>query len=131
MIRTLTLILLLFVAVSAFGGGIPLLLDPSGGLLHMPLRLLEYSPFKNFLIPGIILVVIIGLGSLDCAILLMGRHRHAPVAVVIEGAALVIWIIVELLMIRSFHFLHALYAGLGIVLVFLGLRLRQLTRTSG
>jgi hypothetical protein len=48
-------------AISGIYGGLTLVLDPSGGLLQMPVSLLNRSLFTNFLIPGLILLVLIGL----------------------------------------------------------------------
>jgi hypothetical protein len=55
------LILLAFLGVGAwFGGGI-LIVSPSSKLFGMPLSMLDKSPFADFLIPGIILFVVLGL----------------------------------------------------------------------
>jgi hypothetical protein len=54
------LILLFFQALSAIFGGGALVLDPSGGLLQMPLELLQHSPFPNYFLPGLFLLVVLG-----------------------------------------------------------------------
>ncbi len=54
------LFLLLFLSLGALFGGAVLVLDPSGGLLQIPVTILENSPFNNFLIPGLILFTILG-----------------------------------------------------------------------
>lgn len=54
--------LLLFLGISAIGGGGALIISPSGRLLGgLPLSILKNSPFSNFLIPGIILFLILGI----------------------------------------------------------------------
>ena len=63
------LILLMFNGISAIYGGWSLIKDPSGGLLQMPLENLHNSPFKDYLIPGIILFVFNGLFSLAIFVL--------------------------------------------------------------
>jgi len=55
------LILLAFQALSGLFGGAALVLDPSGSSIRLPLSLLEGSPFGNFLIPGIILFLVLGI----------------------------------------------------------------------
>jgi hypothetical protein len=53
--------LLLFLGLSAMGGGFFLIVSPSGKLLGgLPLSILEHSLFSDFLIPGIILFLILG-----------------------------------------------------------------------
>ena len=43
----------LFQAVGALGGGAALVASPRGGIIKVPLRDLNGSPFSDFLIPGI------------------------------------------------------------------------------
>jgi hypothetical protein len=58
----LYILLLLLLALGAGGiyGGFLLTDDPSGRLLQMPLNALQGSPFQDFLIPGIILLLFNG-----------------------------------------------------------------------
>jgi hypothetical protein len=125
LIKTITIILLLFLAVFAFLGGGAFIHDPSGAILQIPLSFLDHSPFSSFLLPGILLFTVFGLGGLACALLLIFKFRQAGDVVIVAGAALVIWIVVQLAMIRTFHYLHAIYGVLGLVLLFLGFRLRR------
>ena len=53
--------LMLFQALSGLFGGGALILDPTGHSLQIPLSLLEGSPFSNYLLPGIILFVVLGI----------------------------------------------------------------------
>ncbi len=56
----LLILLHLLLGLGAVFGGIMLVIDPSGELIKMPITLLENSPFNSFLIPGIILLVVLG-----------------------------------------------------------------------
>ena len=59
--KNIHLVLLGFLGLSAIGGGLTLIISPSGKLLgDLPLSLLKNSPFDNFLIPGIILFLVLG-----------------------------------------------------------------------
>jgi hypothetical protein len=56
--------LLLLLAFQSFGGiygGICLTLFPSGTILQLQLSMLNGSPFTNFLIPGLVLLIVLGL----------------------------------------------------------------------
>src|SRR5512133_2957529 len=53
-------ILLGFQAIGGLGGGLALTLSPSGEFMHMPLSALDGSTFNNFLIPGMILLLFLG-----------------------------------------------------------------------
>ncbi len=68
-------ILQAFIGVGAVAGGLALVLDPSGATLGVPLELLEETPFATYLVPGIVLVAVNGLGSLAGAAMSFTRHR--------------------------------------------------------
>ena len=118
-----SLILLIFTAVSALFGGFVLIKDPSGGIMHMPVEAMKYSPFSDFLIPGIILFVFNGLFSLVIFILTLAKYKHYQLLVVFQGSTLLIWIVVQMIMLQSFNYFHAIYGGTGIVLILTGLLL--------
>ncbi|MEI6767060.1 MAG: hypothetical protein WCM76_15620 [Bacteroidota bacterium] len=129
--RVFTVILLFFNVISAFYGGILLVLDPSGQLMQIPTTLLDSSPFDSFLIPGLILLIVIGAGSLMTAILTIRKSKQFYKWVVTMGSGLIIWILTELIMIREFSMLQVIYGGLGIILLFLGISLwNQNLKTS-
>ena len=120
MYRTLSLILLIFLAVSALFGGYVLIKDPTGGIIHMPVENMKNSPFSDYLIPGIILFVCNGLFSMAIFILTLMRYKHYPLLVIFQGTILVIWIVVQLIILQSFHYFHAIYGGVGVILIVLG-----------
>ena len=66
-----------FIGLGAVGGGLGLILKPSGAILGLPLELLESSPFSTYLVPGIVLLAVNGLGSLAGAAATFARYRHA------------------------------------------------------
>lgn len=111
--------LALFSAISSIGGGVAMLLFPDGAGL-MPLSMLDGSPFSTFFVPGLLLAFVIGGTSTVCAVLTLRRSPFAIDATVLAGGALTVWIVAEVAMMRSFHWLHALYGGLGLVMLTLG-----------
>ncbi len=118
------------VGLGAVGGGLGLALDPRGANIGLPLELLEGSPFSSYLIPGIVLLTVNGLGSLVGAAASFTRRRYAGELAMALGAFLVAWIVVQVYWIRVFHWLHALYLGLGSLELILGLLLRRRLRKS-
>jgi hypothetical protein len=124
----------LFQAVGALGGGAALMASPKGGIIKMPPSNLDGSPFKDFLIPGIILFIVLGIGPLMAAWVLIRRPRSTALESVnpfrheywgwtlsgVVGVGLVIWIAVETLIV-PYNFLQPLYAGVGIVIIVLTL----------
>jgi hypothetical protein len=123
---------LVFQGISATPPGLLLILDPTGGLMHMPLSMLRRSIFGDFLVPGLILCVVLGLGAFLVAAGLYflptwpwverfnpcERMHWSWTAAVGFGAALMIWIMVQVFMIGGGSWLQPLYfaAGLAILL---------------
>jgi len=99
--------------------------DPSGSVIKLPTEILKNSPFPNFFVPGLILFVVLGLGSLFTSILVILKIRGYPFLTIFMGFALSIWISVQMLMIRDVHYLHIIYGLIGIILIILGILLRR------
>jgi hypothetical protein len=128
-------LLQILLGVGAVGGGAILVAAPDGHLIRMPLRMLKYSPFPNFLIPGMILGIFLGIYPLAVAYSLWKRPAwHWPDMInpfkrthwswagsLAAGVIVVIWIVVEVIMLRSVGFLHVLYFVWGMALIFLTL----------
>ncbi len=117
-----TIFMLCFVAVSAFAGGLPMIADPDG----MSIDLLEKSPFDSFLIPGILLVVLIGIGPVVTAWMTLKEARNYDVMIIAQGFILVAWITIEILLIRKNSFLQVVYGGLGALIVLSGIKIKKL-----
>ncbi len=125
-IRIVAIVLLLLNAIGAIYGGAILIYDPSGEFIQMPLELLDHSPFSNFLIPGIILLLFNGLLSLVAAFVTLKRYKFYPLLTVSQGIVLITWLTVQLIMIREFFApLHLTFYVIGTALVAIGLYLRK------
>ena len=95
-VRTL-LVLLVVQGIGAVGGGVALVAAPDGGILHMPAGNLHGSPFHDFLIPGIVLLVVLGMWPLAAAAGLWRHHAWAWYSAFAIGCALMIFEVVEAL----------------------------------
>lgn len=109
------LTLLCFVGVGAVFGGLLAISDPYGSLYGMPTELLRKGPFTSFLVPGIFLLVVIGLGHLIAFIFLKKNIWFHPYLSGIAGAILMIWIVIQCYMLQSVVMLHVLFFIIGIV----------------
>ncbi len=113
-----------FLCVGAIGGGIALMLGPRGEILPLPLAPLRGSPFDTYLVPGLILFGVLGLGPLVAARLVWLRHPLAPIVAVGVGVALLIWVAVEIAIIGYSNEppLQPFYILLGATITIVGLR---------
>lgn len=123
-------VLQVLIGIGAVAGGLMLALDPSGARLGVPLELLAETPFSTFLVPGIVLFAINGLGSLAAAVASFTRHRYAGEIAMALGAFLIAWILVQVYWMSGLHWLHWLYLILGTVEAALGWSVRWTPRWS-
>ncbi|TFC85365.1 hypothetical protein [Cryobacterium sp. TMT4-31] len=95
-----------FNLLSALGGGLGLIV---GNGMGMPMSWLVGTPFDSYVIPGFILLVVIG-GTQALAVL--GQHGRQPWytgAAGVAGFGMIIWIYVEVALLPVYSFLHTLY----------------------
>jgi hypothetical protein len=130
-LRYLAIFLLVILSFSAFFGGGLLIKDKSGQILKLDLDWLQDSPFKNYLIPGLILFILIGMGSLATVLTGMIGKRFFPAGTIICGAMLTIWITVQMLMFQSMHPLQITFLLLGILLILIGWKLMKHRKHTG
>lgn len=110
----LLFILHAFVGVGAMGGGMMAILNPQGPG-GMPAEALKNSPFSNYLIPGIILFGVIGVGNVISALVILFKQRFHGYVSSVFSWALVIWIVVQCIMLNAVVFLHVLFFIIGLV----------------
>jgi len=115
--RAAIVTLCLAAGLTGMGGGAALVASPDGSLMRMPVWMLEHSPFHDFLVPGLLLLLVVGVGNTWSALLHLRRSDNAPFASAVTGMGLVVWILVQIAMLRSFHPLQAAYFVLGITIV--------------
>lgn len=115
----------IFNGLSALAGGVGLMSDPSGGNVAMETEWLEGTPFSTFLIPGIILFVVNGIGNVTGFFLTLRKHFYAAEIGLVFGAVMMGWIIVQVILIGYMSFLQPLYFATGLVQLYFGYALRS------
>ncbi len=107
---------LVLLGIGALAGGIALVTAPDGSNMGFETALLADTPFSDYLLPGLILGGLFGIGSLVVAIMGLRRSRLAPFLAFGIGCAQMIWIVVELAIIKEFSFLHPVCFGIGLLI---------------
>ncbi|MBL7135478.1 MAG: hypothetical protein ISS81_02655 [Candidatus Marinimicrobia bacterium] len=125
------LFLLAFLSLGALAGGAALIIEPNGGIMQMPVTMLKGSPFNNFLIPGMILFTVLGVFP---ALLLYPLIKKPQLVwanllniysdmywawtyTLYVGFALIIWINVQIFIVKGVHIIHIIYVLLGLVII--------------
>jgi len=129
------IVLLFFLGVGGIVSGALLFSAPNGSLIGMPVDYLKGSPFSNFLIPGIILFLFVGVYQIFVGYSLLRRPTwHWPdkmnpcksyhwvwAASWAAGVILLVWIIVETVLLGYISLLQPIIAVWGVILILLTL----------
>ena len=123
------MVLLLIQGLGGLAGGLSLTLRPDGSIMKMPVSYLEGSPFSDFLIPGLVLLLVLGVLPLVAVGGLWMRRSWAWYAAFAVGCGLMVWILVEITIV-PFSWLQPVYGVVG-VLIFAVAALRSVRRFYG
>jgi len=123
--------LLIFLSLGAIYGGISLIDDSSGE--NLKLKLAEYAdyPFKDFLIPGVMLLIIFGIIpllliyplftkpkiSMANAFNIYKRRHWAWTYPLYLGIILVAWVNFQMLMIGYNNYIQIVYSFYGLMII--------------
>ena len=119
--------------LGGLAGGIALLAGPQGQIIHLKTADLAGSPFHDYLVPGIFLAVVLGVGPLVTSWVLIARPASAALERTnpfheywgwtlsgVIGVGLLIWIAVEVTII-PFNVLQPVFGAVGLAIVVLTL----------
>jgi len=122
-------LLLALLAINAFYGGVSLMVVPDGSLLGMEPEWLKSSPFSDYFIPGLLLLLLNGIFPLLTIYGLITRNRTwfswlniyrnrcwGWTFAIYNGLVTNIWIIVQQLM-AEYFILQTIIAALGILIL--------------
>ncbi|HCT31359.1 MAG TPA: hypothetical protein DIW31_11675 [Bacteroidales bacterium] len=134
-IRIILIVAIAVLAITGIYGGVALLLEPSGSNLALSINLLESTIFGSYIVPGLILLILLGFFPTLTVFGLITRKklrfanklniykkRHwAWTYSLYCGLLLVLWIDVQVMMIGGGYILQSIYAILGVVIIILTL----------
>ena len=125
-LRIFSLVLLFLLGSSAIGGGWMLVSDPSGNSMHLSIELLNQTPFDNYLLPGVILLVTLGFLSIIACILTIRQTKRYTLLVILQGSILFIWLTTEIILNKEFYYslYHVPFYTISVMLIVIGIRLR-------
>ena len=124
--QILLAIIEIFNGISAVVGGYFLIADKSGESIGFNLNWLQHTPFASFLLPGIILFVINGIGNLVAFVLTIIKAKKAGFIGAFLGLVMMMWIVMQVFWIGYTGFLQPLYLTTGLLQAVLGFSLMRL-----
>lgn len=114
------LVLLLVQGLGGLAGGLSLAARPDGSVMRMPVSQLAGSPFSDYLVPGLILLLVLGFFPLVALAGVWVRQTWAWYAAFAVGCGLIIWILVEITII-PYSWLQPFFALVGVLIVLFAL----------
>ena len=135
-IRNIFLIVLGFLGIGAIGGGIVLIISPTGELIGLPLSEFKNIPFNSYLIPGIILFSVLGIipSLLIIALLKKPKSKIAEQFNIFKDMhwswtfsiyiafTLIGWIHIQLIFLQGgVYWLHTFYMFYAILIILIAL----------
>ena len=127
----------LFIGIGAVAGGMSMILDPSGKLLHMDAMLpfFQVLPFadvlfRDFLFSGFALLIVNGLTNLTAAALLLRKKKLGVILGAIFGITLMLWICIQFYMF-PLNFMSTIYFIFGLCQAIAGFAAWKLLKREG
>jgi len=104
----------LLVGFGAIAGGLGAVMNPTMPM-GMSTDALKLGPFDSFLIPGLFLMLIIGVGNVISGIILFKKHPLWVYFSGFEAVALVLWIVIQCIILQSIVALHVIFFTFGMI----------------
>ena len=92
---------LLILAALGMTAGWSLMSSPDGSQMGVPLDWLKGTPFSSYFVPGLLLFLVLGLGSLVSAVVGMVKPALGPYLAFAAAVDLLIWIELQYLLLSS------------------------------
>ena len=110
----------LFIGIGAVVGGVSMLIEPCGKILHMEnmLPFFQKLPFadvlfRDYTFSGIALLIVNGLTNLTAAVLLLKKKKLGVILGGIFGVTLMLWICIQFYMF-PLNFMSTIYFVFGL-----------------
>jgi len=94
-----------------------------------PIEWLSNSPFTNYLIPGLVLLIVIGFGNVLGGAITFLRKKYSGSIAILLGVFLILYMIIEVFFVGLCNYLQPLYFILGVIVLIFGFKLSKLSIT--
>lgn len=118
------LILLAFTGVTSVSCGAMMALEPTGSLLLLDLHWLQHTSFKNFSLPGLILIAV-GAVHLFAWYGVRTNRKNGLWWAVAAGSSIIGYEVVQMILLQMTYWLQYSYIAIGIFTVLMALQLKH------
>ena len=122
--KSILLLLLVFVATTSVISGILLIINPGGELFMMSTSILEHTSFKDFSIPGFVLATVVGSTNLAAVVYYLQQRPERYNWAMLGGLTMGGWIVVQIILIREFSWFQVVYLAIALAIMLLAFHLK-------
>ena len=119
-----------FIGLTGILGGFQLVSDPSGTKVNLSLEWLNGSPFPDYFVPGLILLIVIGVANTIGAAVTFFGSKYSGDAAVALATGLIIYLTVEIWVVGLRTLLQPSYFILAVIVLLLGFKLAKTVRRA-
>lgn len=123
--RLIAIFMLIINGLCACAGGVILLVDPTGNSMGLGDPSQLNIAFPDYSVPGLLLFLLVGVLSLVAAGFTIAKAKTYPTIILLQGAILTGWIMVQVYLLPDTHLLQLVFAIVGIMLMLYGSFLRS------
>ena len=122
--RNFLMIMLFLTGITALFLGISMMSVPNGALLNIPVNLLSNTSFRDFQIPGLMLVITVSIPCLSALLFYIINHPSRFSWALGAGILTLSWVIAQYVLINGYLLFNALYFLMGLLVVIMAVQLR-------
>ncbi|MBN1766958.1 MAG: hypothetical protein JXR50_03585 [Prolixibacteraceae bacterium] len=115
----------IFAGVGAITGGLPLVLNPEGTSEAINVEMLQGTPFRDFLVPGLYLVVFVGIAQLIAAYLSLNFRKATGIFSVVTGALFLLWVLLQLYYAGFVNYMQPAFFALATLEIIFGAKIMR------
>ena len=122
--KTILFILVAFLALSTIVAALLLMSVPDGSLLSLTTDILKGSVFKDFVLPGLLLMIFVGVINLLALFYNLINHKLKYNLSIAGGAMILVWMVIQYSVIQQAFWLDLVYVLVGLSVIFISLQLK-------
>ena len=122
--KTILFILVAFLALSTVVASLLLMSAPDGSLLSLTTAILKGSVFKDFVLPGLMLLVFVGIINMLALFYNLINHKLKYNLSIAGGSMILLWMVIQYSIIQQAFWLDLIYVLIGVSVILISLQLK-------
>jgi len=114
--KILMIFLITVIACASTISGLLLIIQPTGQILQLP-KLMHVTPFNNYLLPGIFLLIIVGGINWVAVLINLSNNNKRYDWAIASSITSFIWIIIQIFSIPNLYWIHFIFLAISIMIL--------------